>query len=114
MTAEPASDQLPATGGTPWAFEVLRADPLVVSVGGEIDTLTGPLVRERLAESLDSSDGPVRIELGDVTFIDSQGLSALIAAHRSHPDRTFTLAGVRPNIRRLVEITGLHRVFTVE
>jgi anti-sigma B factor antagonist len=115
MNAEPDSGPTtPATGGAPWSFEVVSTDPLVVSIGGELDTLTGPHVREGLIEALGSSEGPVRIELAAVTFIDSQGLSMLIGAHHHVPDRRITIAGARPNVRRLIDITGLDQIFDLE
>jgi anti-anti-sigma factor len=115
MTAEATAPDAPNnTGGAPWSCEVVQADPLVISVGGEVDTLTGPLVRDRMVEALDASSGPVRIEMADVSFIDSQGLSTLITVRQSYPDRAMTLAGARPNVRRLLEITGLEQTFSVE
>jgi anti-sigma B factor antagonist len=85
-----------------------------VEVAGELDTLTGPLVRERLVEALQQATGPMRIDLSGVSFIDSQGLSALISIHQLDRERPITLAGPRPNIRRLLDVTGLDRIFTVE
>ena len=113
MNAEP-SDPPATTGGAPWSFQVVDADPLVASIAGEIDTLTGPLVQEHLVDALEASNGPVRLEIADISFIDSQGLSALISVSKQYPDRQMTLAGARPNIRRLIDITGLGQVFEIE
>ena len=38
----------------------------------------------------------------------------LISAHHHVPDRRITLAGARPNVRRLIDITGLDKIFTIE
>jgi anti-sigma B factor antagonist len=114
MNAEASSEPLSTTGGAPWSFQVSDADPLVARVGGEIDTLTVPLVLEELTEALAASSGPVRLDISEVTFIDSQGLSGLIEAHRRDPDRPITLAAARPNIRRLLDITGLDQIFTLD
>ena len=113
MTAETASPQPSPTGGAPWACEVRSKDPLVITISGELDTMTRPFVQERLMEAIDGSTGPVRIEVGDIAFIDSQGLSALIDVCNAHADRDFTLVGPRPNVRRLIQITGLDQLFTV-
>ena len=114
MNAEASPEHLSSTGGAPWSFQVAGADPLVARVGGEIDTLTVPLVLERLTEALEHSSGPVRLDISEVTFIDSQGLSGLIEAHRRDPERPIVLAGARPNVRRLMDITGLDQIFTLE
>jgi anti-anti-sigma factor len=114
MTADAVTPSSPSTGGAPWTFRVVAGQPLCVAIGGEIDTLTGPLVLAELLAALDESFGPVRILMDEVTFIDSQGFTVLISAHQSDPERPITLAGVSPNVRRLVEITGLDQLFTVE
>jgi anti-anti-sigma factor len=114
MTAATVSGPPSSTGGAPWSFRVVTSDPLSVAIGGEIDTLTGPLVLAELLDALEASSGPVRILLDQVIFIDSQGLTVLISAHRAHPDRPMTLADARPNVRRLIEITGLDQLYTVD
>jgi anti-anti-sigma factor len=114
MTAETTPEPTSSTGGAPWSCDVVNSDPLVVAVGGELDTLTGPLVHDALLAAIQGSSGPVRIEFGDVSFIDSQGLSTLISLRQQFPDRTFTLAGPRSNVRRLIEITGLNQTFEID
>ena len=114
MSAEAAPRSSSPIGGAPWTFRVVQDDPLVVALGGELDTMTGPLMGERLFEALKGSTGPARIELDDVTFIDSQGLSTLIEGHQLDPKRRITLANPRANVRRLIEITGLAQVFPIE
>jgi anti-sigma B factor antagonist len=114
MTAAAHSRSPSPTGGAPWSFRVVSPDPLEVAIGGELDTLTGPLVGEQLAEALKGSSGPARLDITEISFIDSQGLATLIEAHRLDPERSITLVGPRPNVRRLIEITRLDQVFGVE
>jgi anti-anti-sigma factor len=114
MTAEAFSGSSSSTGGAPWSFRVVTHDPLCVAIGGEIDTLTGPLVLAELLDAIEATSGPVRILLDEVAFIDSQGLTVLISAHRVDPERPITLAGARPNVRRLLEVSGLDQLFVVD
>jgi anti-sigma B factor antagonist len=113
MPAEPAPEPATSTGGAPWSCEAVTTDPMVVAVSGELDTLTGPHVQERLIAAIEGSEGPVRIEFAGVSFIDSQGLSALINVRQHFPDRSFVIADPRPNVKRLIEITGLDKAFDI-
>jgi anti-anti-sigma factor len=50
-----------------------------------------------------------------VTFMDSAGVNALVGAyHRVSADDELRLVGLRPNVRRVFEITGLLEVFKVD
>jgi anti-anti-sigma factor len=114
MTADPTSEPEASTGGAPWSCEVVTSEPLVVAVTGELDTLTGPHVEEGLVAAIEASDGPVSIDFEGVSFIDSQGLSALINVRQQFPDRAFRIASPRPNVKRLIEITGLNQTFEID
>jgi anti-sigma B factor antagonist len=113
MTADPTPEPEPSTGGAPWSCEVVSSEPLVVAVTGELDTLTGPHVQEGLVAAIQASSGPVSIEFEGVSFIDSQGLSALINVRQQFPDRSFRITNPRPNVKRLIEITGLNQTFEI-
>jgi anti-sigma B factor antagonist len=57
----------------------------------------------------------VVVDLSEVTFMDSAGINALVAAyHRVGPDSELRLVGLRPNVRRVFEITGLLELIRVE
>jgi anti-sigma B factor antagonist len=82
----------------------------VVVVSGEIDMATAPMLERELTAAMETHDGPVVLDLRDVTFFDSSGLRVAIVAHRElmergrrlavvcdpdgHVRRTFTLAGL--------------------
>lgn len=88
----------------------------VVRVVGEIDLATAPELRDRLAE-IPSDAGAVVIDLSEVTFLDSTGLSVLVASWkrisegREHGD--IRLVVTRPAIQRVLDVTGLAQVFGV-
>lgn len=97
-------------------------DPLTVSVDergtivvrGEVDIASGPLLDITIRAC--EADGPVSIDLTEVTFMDSTGLRALLNASRRANDQStlVTLRGVGPVVRRLFEITGTADRFTIE
>lgn len=82
----------------------------MVVAAGEIDMATAPMLERELMAAIEAGDGPVVLDLRDVTFFDSSGLRAAIVAHRElsargrrlslacdpdgHVWRTFSLAGV--------------------
>src|SRR5688572_7368817 len=85
----------------------------VVFVAGEIDAATA----SRFAEQLTQFPGyRVIVDVSEVTFIDSSGLNALIAAHRTmdHHHGVMSIRGAQPGFLRLLEITGLAQHIHVE
>ena len=83
---------------------------LRLEVDGEIDLSSGPgLLDSVLCAALASNHRQVVMDLRDVTFIDSCGLSAIIQTHRRLCDNGSHLVIVRPApmVRRLIEMTGL-------
>ncbi|MEJ8278650.1 STAS domain-containing protein [Pseudonocardia spirodelae] len=72
---------------------------VVVHVHGEIDTMTAPVLSERLAERIGSTDLLV-VDLSRVTFLGSAGLAALVEAK----ERIGTTGG------RLRLVCGSHAV----
>jgi anti-anti-sigma factor len=57
------------------------ADPSVVVLRGELDMATAPAVAVTVASRLRAGCRHLTIDLSDVTFMDSQGLNALLKAH---------------------------------
>ncbi|MDH2424226.1 STAS domain-containing protein [Sphaerisporangium sp. TRM90804] len=91
-------------------------DRTVVEVGGEIDLATAPRLHAHLARLLDGATGPVTLDLGAVTFMDARGLAALVAI-RTHADTAMIpvrLTALPPLVERLLRLTGLENLFTIE
>lgn len=89
---------------------------VVVSVFGEVDLLTAPKLLEAMGSALDSGDRII-LDLAAMTFIDSQGIKVLVEAHRraqsDHVDRV-VLRSPQPQARKVLEITGLAKLLTIE
>jgi anti-sigma B factor antagonist len=94
--------------------EVVNGD-LVVSISGEVDLVTASDLRQALAQALERSSRLV-VDVGDVTFIDSTGLSALADAHRRAHDAGGAMILRRPSpmLKRLLQITRLDTLLTVD
>lgn len=86
-----------------------------VTVSGEIDVHSAPGLRERLGAAMTGDVDRVVVDLEQVTFLDSTGLGVLVAAHKAlrAAGHGFALVCSTPRVLRIIEITGLDRVFTV-
>jgi anti-sigma B factor antagonist len=88
-------------------------DTVVLTVRGEIDTLTAPAFTAAAEELLTASGEILVMDLTEVRFLASSGLAVLItAAHRAE-DRGIRLRLVVTNraVRRPLEITGTAALF---
>jgi anti-anti-sigma factor len=96
-------------------IERLEQDITLVRLKGRLDAAAAPGLLARLTGAI--SDGRIRIvvDLAEVPFIDSTGLGVLIsslkAARRAEGD--LRLAAPGPQVRKLLRLTALDRVFAV-
>lgn len=107
---------MPGVDPEPFSVEVTKGDgDVVVAVRGELDLVSGPMLWERLAEIIPDTERLV-IDLGGVEFIDSTALSVLVRALRRlrHAGGDLILRAPRPNARKILNLTGLDRVMTIE
>jgi anti-sigma B factor antagonist len=89
------------------SFEI-RAEPEAgasrVVVSGELDVASAPEFEETLRREL--AAGPVRLDLGGLTFMDSSGVRALDAVARDDGELSI-LPDLRDNVRQILDITGM-------
>ena len=91
-------------------------DVPVVRLIGEVDLATAPGLRDTLAE-VPAGSAIVVVDLSEVTFLDSSGLSVLVSAWKrlseAEGDGSLRLVVNRPAIQRVLDVTGLAHVFGV-
>ena len=85
--------------------------PHVVSFNGELDIWKEADIEARLAV-IDGTRA-VLIDLTEVRYLDSAFLSALVRLRRRIPDCSITLLAPTPSVRRVFELTEMHRLFTI-
>jgi anti-sigma B factor antagonist len=87
----------------------------VVTVAGEIDVYTSPLLQERLVEVLRDGISSIVLDLSAVTFLDSTGLGVLITGLKRcrSAEGDLSLVTAQPNVLKVLEITGLNDVFQI-
>lgn len=85
-----------------------------MTLRGDIDVHSAPLLRDRLDEVVRQGEVRVVVHLDEVTFLDSTGLGVLVGAHtRQRRSGAFELVCAEPRVLRLLALTGLDRVFTI-
>lgn len=87
----------------------------VLEVRGEIDIRSAPELRAELESALDGGAVAVELDLRAVTFLDSTALSVMVGAHKRLARAGGALEVVvgASAVRRILEVTGLNRVFRV-
>lgn len=88
---------------------------VVVVVRGEIDLITAPVLWESLVNAILDTKRLV-VDLRETEFIDSTGLGVLVRALKRmrHGGGDLVLRAPRPNARKVLSITCLDRVMTIE
>jgi anti-anti-sigma factor len=88
----------------------------VVVVSGELDVASGPALEHELARTDASDTQLVILDLRDLEFIDSTGLSILIKAHQQAEasGRRFAVVRGRSQVQRLLGLTGLEERLTLK
>lgn len=86
------------------------SDGVRLAAAGEIDRASAPILADELHNAIEAGDGLIVVDLGDVTFMDSSGVHALVTARQSAPER-LRLGTVHPAVQRVLEITALLDVF---
>jgi anti-sigma B factor antagonist len=92
------------------------ADVAVVVVHGELDIDGAPALRAALIETIDERPGQhVIVDLEGVEFIDSAGLGVLLGGleRARGADGDLTLVSTGQSVIKVLELTGLTRVFEI-
>lgn len=95
--------------------DTTRSNSVQLTVRGDLDIAA---VQGLLAEAhrvLDSNRPRLEIDLEHVTFIDSSGLGALVQIQEDARETNVSVVLTRPSAatRRLLELSGMHHVFTI-
>jgi anti-sigma B factor antagonist len=110
-------DPTPEAGSELLALTVERptSGVCVVTVGGELDMLTAPMLEACLEEQLSTAPRHLVVDLQRVSFLDSKGLNCLLRAREAIQTTTtqLHLAGlVTRAVARPLEVSQLLEVFT--
>jgi anti-sigma B factor antagonist len=87
-----------------------------VAASGEIDLYTAPRLAAELNNVLATGDSArIVVDMSGVDFCDSTGMNVLLSALKRAREQGggLELAGPRPAVRKILQVTGLDTVFTV-
>ena len=103
------------SGGVGADLSSPREGLTLLTVCGEVDTLTAPRLSTALDDLLAVQTGELAIDLDGVTFLASSGLGVLINAARraSRGQRTLHVVASSRAVLRPLEVTGSAQLFTV-
>ncbi|WP_433145458.1 STAS domain-containing protein [Actinomadura nitritigenes] len=82
----------------------------LVRVQGDIDVVSRARFEEALFEVVDAGE-PMVVDMRQVTFCDSTGLNAIVAANRRAGEHggTVALVALPPRVQRVFRITGIDK-----
>jgi anti-sigma B factor antagonist len=82
---------------------------------GELDAATVEALRDAVSSVLASGTTRMALDLAELDFVDSTGLGVLVGALKRtrEAEGDLVLTAVPPRIIKLLELTGLHKVFTI-
>jgi anti-sigma B factor antagonist len=86
-----------------------------VHLHGELDMSTAPQLRQELLRLTSDGATEVTIDLSELEFVDSTGLSVLVTGLKRLRETGGDLAlrSPTPGTRRVLEITGLTEIFSI-
>ena len=81
----------------------------IVVVSGELDLASSPELQEQLDRVWESDPELLVIDLRQLEFMDSTGLSIIVGAHQRMAEKGQSLSLVRgsPQVQRLLDLTGV-------
>ena len=95
------------------AYQVAADGKATVRVRGELDIATADQAYAYLRDVVDNQDGPVMMNLSELSFCDAAGLGVLarVAGHARRAGRSLKLIAARPSLLKIMHITGMDEAF---
>lgn len=81
----------------------------------KLNSLVSPQLKSELILTNTEGQRNIILDLSNVKYSDSSGLSSLLVGHRvcKNSDGTFILTGINDNISRLISISQLENILTI-
>jgi anti-sigma B factor antagonist len=92
-----------------------RGGVSVLSLRGEIDVYTAPLLRQAILDLIEKGRLDVVIDMQQVDFLDSTGLGVLVEGLKrvKTRDGMFSIVATQDKILKIFDITGLNKAFPI-
>ncbi len=94
---------------------MVDGETLRVSGLKELGAANANSVRDQIRSALTNGQRNIEIDLCETSFLDSCGLGALIALHKTACGRngTLRLLNPPPAVQQILELTRMHRIFEI-
>ncbi len=95
--------------------EQLEDGTLVVRLSGELDAGVAAIFNDHLLRLIDAGASSLVLDMSGVRFFDSTAIGVLLGIQRrlGASGGGLTVVGLKPNLRKVFEITGVDRVMRV-
>lgn len=82
---------------------------------GEIDIYTSPKFKQKVLDAFDNDEKDLLIDCKNLEYMDSTGLGALIYILKKvkEKDHKIYIDNIKPNIKKLFDITKLDKLFII-
>ncbi len=89
-------------------------DAAIIALDGELDLASAPQLVDAVNGVATAGPGPVILDLGSVSFVDSSGVRAILESERLATDQGRPFAIYRPGdaVTRLLDLVDLRSRFT--
>ncbi|MBS1253396.1 MAG: Anti-sigma-B factor antagonist [Anaerolineales bacterium] len=96
-------------------IEELAGARAVVKLEGRLDANSADEAKTTLKNAAAAGETHLVVDMADVNFIDSSGLSALVSGFKAAREQggTLALVNVGPQIEMALKLTRLNRVFAI-
>ena len=97
--------------------EIIRTDSEVtVKTGARIDTINAGEFEREISPILNEDGANVVFDFNDLDYISSSGLRVVLKAQKiiTAKKGTMKLVGVKPQIKKVFDMTGFSRFLTIE
>ena|ERR1043166_7728510 len=93
----------------------IQGDTLRISGVKELGAANANNFRDEARAAMTDAQKNVEVDLSQTTFIDSCGLGALIALHKTACARSgaLRLLNPPPPVQQILELTRMHRIFQI-
>lgn len=96
-----------------WAIKVDKNG--IVKMTGEIDYTVTPKIRTGLLNYIEKTSGPVKLDLGNLNYLDSSGLAVFIEARRHlvEQGRSLEIVDITPEVKKIFQLTQVDKLFNI-
>jgi anti-sigma B factor antagonist len=97
------------------SLEVRHTDDVtIIKAAGDLDTTVAGVLRRCLVDAAEAGKPLLLVDMTDVVFLDSAGLSVLVGVDRTlRPARRLALCNVPARMQRMLDVAGIGLVLQI-